>query len=359
MQYQVYAFGSNNFGKLGLGHEEDVSTATPCLWADGVGPSARPKSIASGGNHTIILCEDGTAWAAGYGHDGRLGFVTDEDQSSRFSRIKFMDEDGNLVEHFGFVSATWEASTFTSVSCDTVWSVGTGSRGELGQSQDKTNERAPARLPSFPLSKTRIIDLASCMSHTIVVLSNGEVYGWGAGRKGQLGMPATNVWLPRKVESVPFPAVKAVCGKDFTFVASTADSRSCTTLGNSGKYNINEKLTSNIAGWEHIVASWGNLYVLKNDGILHSWGRNDHGQLKPQDLPLVKSIVAGSEHVLAQDAAKNKIFAWGWGEHGNCGLPVCTSSDVKNGWNEVLSPMKAEILGAGCATSFLVSAISP
>ena len=122
---------------------------------------------------------------------------------------------------------------------------------------------------------------------------------------------------------------------------------------------MNENLPSNIAGWQHIVASWGNLYVLKDDGILKSWGRNDHGQLKPQDLPLVKAVFAGSEHVLAQDAADDKIFAWGWGEHGNCGTSVCASGDVKTGWNEVQSPMNAKVLGAGCATSFLVSTIPP
>ncbi|TKA70058.1 hypothetical protein B0A55_06243 [Friedmanniomyces simplex] len=110
-----------------------------------------------------------------------------------------------------------------------------------------------------------------------------------------------------------------------------------------------------VPGWKDVAASWGSIYVLKDDGELLGFGRDDHGQLPPPGLPPVQAIAAGSEHCIALTKA-GKVLAWGWGEHGNCGEPTDARGDVKGHWNEIDMPGSVRAVFAGCATSFVVAA---
>lgn len=110
---------------------------------------------------------------------------------------------------------------------------------------------------------------------------------------------------------------------------------------------------NSVAGWKQIGAGWGSIYVLKFGGQLLSWGRNDLGQLAPKTLPpLLTHIAVGSAHALAMDA--DGVHAWGWGEHGNCGLhhkkgkhnTIVYKKDLPKG-------QKIVYIGAGCATSWI------
>ena len=115
----------------------------------------------------------------------------------------------------------------------------------------------------------------------------------------------------------------------------------------------------NCLGYVDIQASWNGVYILKNTSEIAAWGRSDKGQLPPKRLTGVKMMAVGSEHVIAvaEDDGREKLVAWGWGEHGNCG-------DVE-GNRDVVPPREVEILGgegkqakircigAGCATSWV------
>ena len=67
-------------------------------------------------------------------------------------------------------------------------------------------------------------------------------------------------------------------------------------------------------------------------------------------------MAVGSEHALAL-TKDGRVLAWGWGEHGNCGLGTDEDGDVKHGWNEIsiTESDKSSVvgLGAGCATSWI------
>lgn len=77
----LFAFGSNGSGQLGIGHDEDVSVPTRCLFEEGQTPSEEENGtqaktiscIVAGGNHTLILYQDGSVYAAGCNEDGRCG----------------------------------------------------------------------------------------------------------------------------------------------------------------------------------------------------------------------------------------------------------------------------------------------
>ena len=351
MPVDLYGFGSNGSGQLGLGHTNDVATPRPCKWASGP-PNARIRSIAAGGNHSLVLDDNGRVWAAGDHSNGRCGSKssTARDESV-FERICFSDDLGKQVDTFNLVAATWEASTFVAEGGRKVFTCGSGSRGELALSSEIIEAPAARVIHGFPPPGTYVVDIAGSMGHTVAVLSNGDCYGWGNGRKGQLGEVSGIVWTPRKIVSIPFAVARAVCGKDFTCLAGSPDSGQFVVLGND-KCGVRSSAPNMLPRWKQIGASWGGIHVLGEDGKMMSWGRNDHGQLAPHGLPLLDDIAVGSEHVIAK-AADGRILAWGWGEHGNCGIEDESQHAESKRWNVIDVPSHAVVAGAGCATSFV------
>lgn len=209
----LHAFGSNGSGQLGLSDYADRTKPEQCDFPVDYRNDV-PVNIAAGGNHTLVLLRSGRVLSAGSNTSGQRGERL-ETSSLGFDGLSILT-DRRRLETFKACSTTWEASTLVT-SADAVYTFGSGPKGELGQGED-VRETLPRQIPCFPPVGATIIDISSCMGHTVVVLSNGEVYGWGQGRKGQLGEPTGIVWSPRRIQNIPFKAVRAVCGKDFTYI---------------------------------------------------------------------------------------------------------------------------------------------
>ena len=342
---RLYAFGSNGSGQLGIGTTEDTSSPQRCLCEDTNVLPGQISRIVAGGNHTLALLEHGEVYsprASWYG--GRDGHYD--------SKYVFQNRLPLSSLTYKLCSALWEASVIVDEE-DNVFSHGKGSKGELGTGA--VEQPFWQKVPISPPEGNIIVDLASGVGHTVVVLSNGEAYGWGNGRKGQIGEPAEIVKSPRKIQNLDFPVKRAVCGREFTCFVGEATEGRYAVLG-SNKWNVKSDAPSAVPNWTEVGASWGSIFVLKADGSIVSWGRNDHGQLAPRGLPNIKRMAVGSEHVLAL-ANAGTVLSWGWGEHGNCGPDTDEAGDVKDTWNEILvqNESHAEIVGvsAGCATSFV------
>ncbi|KAK3399321.1 regulator of chromosome condensation 1/beta-lactamase-inhibitor protein II [Sordaria brevicollis] len=359
----LFALGSNGSGQLGIGHKEDVSVPKDAHFEEELPATASITKIAAGGNHTIVLTTTGDIHWSGDPNTGACGKFT-QTQVSQPPRFYPVDL-SSLSSHedlfrVGLVAATWESSIFTRLDAQgrntRIYSCGTGQKGELGLGNFIFRTATPSLIPDFPPPDTEIVDIAACMGHVVAVLSNGDVWGWGNGRKGQIGAPEDIIYSPRKLEGINFKVVKAVCGKEFTCLLGSPESGNIVVLG-SDKWGIKAETPSQVVGWREVGASWGNLFILKADGSVLSWGRNDHGQLAPASLTQTKHIAVGSEHTLAL-SEEGDVTAWGWGEHGNCG-PL-SNSDVTKGQQNVIASSKfippgAKItaIGAGCATSWV------
>lgn len=339
----LYAFGSNGSGQLGISGTNDTNVPQECLFNELI--IQRPKHIAAGGNHTLVLFDSGVLYVAGSN-------ITDQPAKEKEPEIFFRLKLSSLDPSVKLCSATWDGSIIVTTN-DEIYTFGTGSKGELGTGA--ISSLHPQRLLSFPPEETTIVDIASGVSHTVAVLSNGEVYGWGNGRKGQLGQPAEIVLAPRKIKNLNLNIVRAVCGREFTFMVTEPGDGRYIILG-VDKWNIQSGAPMSVVGWKDIGASWGSIFILKSSGIIGSWGRNDRGQLSPRGLPEVESIAVGSEHVIAMTKS-GQVLAWGWGEHGNCGTGIDEMGNVKDKWNVIsinphIQARTAQGIGAGCATSF-------
>jgi len=349
---KVYGLGSNGSGQLGLTHTRDCNIPEECKFStklDGKHPDTPAKIVASG-NTTYIIFESGRIYQSG------KSLSTQHGVSSAFCETTFSQR-----IRVNFASTTWDACVVATED-RSVYVRGQGPKGELGLGEDTLSEHE-RRLENFPPAGTEVVDLAGGVAHTVTVLSSGEVYGWGNGRKGQLGEPAGIVWTPRKIEGLDFKVVQAACGREFTFLVGEPSTGRYAILG-SDKWGIKSQAPKDVQGWNYFGASWGSIFILDKSGKVISWGRNDHGQLAPTNLPPILYMAVGSEHVVALamglEEARNAI-SWGWGEHGNCGKDVDERGDVKEGrWNNIAidGGLSARILGvgAGCATSFIWTA---
>lgn len=394
----VYAFGSNGSGQLGIGHTEDVCTPTRCFFSTGSTTAAAGggtaiednpdkvididqdrdpiRRIAAGGNHTVILNASGVAYAAGMNDDGRCGVaditcsssaagLEEEDKkSTRFvrARLKLATEDGRVVDRFADVSASWSATVFVAEQRDEVYVVGTGEKGELALGADYQIAADARVVAGFPPVGLRVTAIASGMSHVVCVLSNGDVYGWGAARKGQLGSAAAaeakTLWTPTRIGDVLFRADGVACGREFTVVVNNT-SGEYVVLGSDKWGIVSGATTAPING--RVSASWHGVYIHNAaDNSLVAWGRNDRGQLPPSSLlsKKVMRFAAGSEHAVAL-LSDQRVVSFGWGEHGNCGAVVDAQGNVKDRFNvislDLADDERVVDVAAGCATSWVVT----
>jgi protein ATS1 len=356
----LFSLGSNGSGQLGIGHKEDVSVPKQVLFQN-ESPSSTPQ-VRAGGNHTLLL-SSGKLFCSGDKASGACGLLdTPENVESSFHSVCLAAEESSSMHQpvTCFCAATWEASIIVQKDEDgkatKVYSFGIGNKGELGQGELLFRSAKAQLIKDFPPIGSEIVDLAASVSHVIAVLDNGDVYGWGNGRKGQLGKPGAIVYSPRKLDGIDFKVIRAVCGREFTHLLGEPTVGEHGILG-SDKWDVIASAPSHIRGWKDVGASWGSIFVLQEDGTLLSWGRDDHGQLTPPDIPQLSQIAIGSEHALGH-TLDGRVLAWGWGEHGNCG-PNTKDGDVKGRWNIVASsqylPPSSKIcgIGAGCATSWV------
>lgn len=359
--HRIYALGSNGSGQLGLGHTEDVSVPRDVANLDIGGTTSNNLVIRAGGNHSLLLLPNGRLLSSGDASTGARGLAPSGGfRDAAVQPVKYFDTQPEVGLDVVLAAATWEASIVVAQgqnsASSNVYTFGTGNKGELGQGELIFRSPKASLLNDFPPSGKHVIDISASVGHVVALLDDGEVWGWGNGRKGQLGEPPEMVCKPRRITGVDFRVLRAVCGREFTVLLedSSSGGRRCALLG-ANKWNI--QLPPQLPPWKDVAAGWGNVFILKVDGSLLSYGRNDHGQLPPTDLPALKSLAVGSEHAIGLTAG-NQVIAWGWGEHGNCG-PKATDGDVK-GYGNVLASSeylpeghKIVSVGCGCATSWI------
>jgi protein ATS1 len=345
----LYVFGSNGEGQLGIPAAEIVDSPTEVLNPT-IGCCLLPLNeisyIGGGDNHTLFLTKSGVTYSVGDNRKGQLGTDKPAPRLEPFRILSFNDS---------FAAATCESSACVAIhpagdSQCLVKICGSNNWGELG-SCDGTVEEL--------LLEGRIIDFTAGVWHYVAIMQDGSVYGWGKARLGQLGEALSGkVTTPTKIEGIPFRPIKAVCGKDFTYLVGDPAEGKHHLLGKD-KFNIISNMPEHVKDWKDIGATWHAIFVLFNDGTLTAWGKENMWQLLPPNLPLLDKIAVGSDHILAV-TKQGRLISWGWGKHGNCGdlskIEVEIKNDMVSGfWNEISVPGEIETIGAGYCTSFVIT----
>ncbi|KAL6614392.1 hypothetical protein ACP70R_036662 [Stipagrostis hirtigluma subsp. patula] len=362
----AWSWGAGTDGQLGNGGFQDHHLPQPLL----LPPRCRGRVslVAGGGAHAVALTSDGEVFTWGRGTHGQLGH-------GNMDNISYPKSVRSLENHtVTCVSAGWNHSGFATDS-GKLFMCGDGSFGQLGTG-DNHSRNLPFEVEYF--TGRHVEKLALGMRHSLVLLKDSSVYGFGSARRGQIGKCVSrkhkSYYVPRLIDGFP----------DCKIVNIYANGDHSAALDESGHLYIwgraligehdddQPKVVSpslsisqsgelfTIGVYRHQkcdVPVSGNAMVRQSDISAASSTNDESSSLSTlvkvscTDGDQVVQIASGTEHsALVTD--KGEVFTWGWGEHGQLGLGD-TSDQV--------APQKVNIgdegppLGIYCGSGFTIA----
>ncbi|KAH3683401.1 hypothetical protein WICPIJ_005620 [Wickerhamomyces pijperi] len=343
MTYRIYACGSNGKNQLGTSDSKDLDTLQ--LVFESI--HSPVEDIIAGGNHTLILLQNGEVYSTGDNSYGQC-FQSPDLLSTGLKRVPNVDGKSWIMGCAGY-----EFSVL--IDCDyQIYSSGLGLKGELGIDHNLTRSPVMSKV-NWDSQGRKIVDIKACLDHTIMLLDDGSVYGWGNSRNGKLGDTKEKIlWVPTKLQ-LSQSVKKIQASRDFTVLQFTNNE---IMLIGKDRYLIQSQLinikTSDIKDFK---AMWSSLHILTCSHQIISIGNNSHSQLLeiPSKID-IQQFEAGSEHGLLL-TKQGTVLSWGWGEHGNCGTKK-KDSDSFDYLNVLFDNTEREnvaLLRGGCATSWMVT----
>uniref|UniRef100_A0A0D9YFR5 RCC1-like domain-containing protein n=1 Tax=Oryza glumipatula TaxID=40148 RepID=A0A0D9YFR5_9ORYZ len=302
----AWSWGAGTDGQLGNGGFQDHHLPQPLL----LPPRCRGRVsfVAGGGAHAIALTSNGEVFTWGRGTHGQLGHG-DVENIPHPKLVKFFE---NYM--ITCVSAGWNHSGFATDSGQ-LFMCGDGSFGQLGAG-DNHPRNLPFEVAYF--TTKHVVRLALGMRHSLVLLKDNSVYGFGSARRGQIGRCARN----QKFYDVP----RIIDGfSDCKIGNIYANGDHSAALDESGQLYIwgraligehdddqprpvfpSLSISQVALGWHHAL-------------VLSESSSSTLVKVPCVDGEQVVHIAAGTEHS-ASVTDKGTVFTWGWGEHGQLGL---------------------------------------
>ncbi|XP_036600445.1 X-linked retinitis pigmentosa GTPase regulator [Trichosurus vulpecula] len=273
---KLYMFGSNNWGQLGLGSKTTISKPT-CVKA--LKPE-KVKYAACGRNHTLIYTEEGKVYAAGGNSEGQLG-LGDTEERTTFHLVSFFTSQYKIKQ----LSAGSNTSAALTEDGDLfMW--GDNSEGQIGLA-DESNVCVPCQVVVG-----KPISWISCgYYHSAFVTTEGELYTFGEPENGKLGLSPEqlkNHRIPQLVLGIPGKVNQVACGGGHT-VALTEEEVYTFGLGQFGQLGLGTFIfeTSEPKAIKHLqnqkiqyIACGENHTALISDtGHMYTFGDGRHGKL--------------------------------------------------------------------------------
>ncbi|KAL8096423.1 ultraviolet-B receptor UVR8 isoform X2 [Apium graveolens] len=290
--------------------------------------------ISAGASHSVALLAGNVVCSWGRGEDGQLGHGDAED---RVSPTQVTALDGQDIVS---VSCGADHSTAYSESSKQVYSWGWGDFGRLGHG-NSTDVFIPQ--PIKALHGMPIKQIACGDSHCLAVSMEGEVHSWGRNQNGQLGLGTMEDSLvPQKVQAFQGIAVKMVAAGAEHTGAITEDGElygwGWGRYGNLGLGDRNDRLVpEKVATVDDdkmvlIACGWRHTISVSSSGGLYTYGWSKYGQLGHGDFEdhliphkldalrteVISQISGGWRHTMAVTST-GKLYGWGWNKFGQVG----------------------------------------
>ena len=268
-----------------------IATAT-ATWRTGSAATAAAPA------HSVAICQDGTAYSWGTGGNGRLG-LGHTDTFAAPAPIKF----GRDCRGAALVIADvrcGDAHTVATTDDGALYAWGEGFSGQTGH-----GAKRPTLVPRFvaALNAERAVSVACGSRFTIIATANGEVWTWGEGTCGQLGVARPRdvllYFLQKHSPAMVDDAERILAEyagrekKMWSGLEATYGEHPCTLYGASASASTKGSVkasarpvralnathrdapfTSVAAGFAHALAMGG-----ADGATLYSWGLNSRGQL--------------------------------------------------------------------------------
>jgi alpha-tubulin suppressor-like RCC1 family protein len=310
---QLYAFGDNTYGQLGIATNSGTSTPNPTPT-----PLALPHQVgavtqvAAGDLHTLAVTASGQLYAFGYNKYGQLGNATGNNTNSANPTPILVGLPGQIG---GVTSVAAGANhSLAATSSGQLYAFGYNREGELGNviNNGTLNPNPTPALVTLPGQIGAVTQLAAGASHSLALTSSGQLYAFGDNEFGELG----NVSHNNTGAANPTPTL-------------------VTLPGQSGA------VTQIAAGAFHSL-------VLTSSGQLYSFGYNDDGELgtltnsgttTPNPTPTlvglsgqigrVTQIAGGNEDSLVVTSS-GQLYAFGLNQYGELGSATGNGTEDAN-----------------------------
>ena len=200
----VWTWGYNGNGQLGLGdtnaRTEPTQAKAEKILEDGTKKEeliTDAIDIAASYNHTIILRADGTVWSTGYNQYGELG-TGDTEERKIFTQVKGPNGEGILENIVQITTGYYTGYALTTNG--EVYGWGSNRYGELGQGSKSDD---PVLYPTKMKKVSNIIQISSGAEYIVMLDAEGKVWGTGYNGNGQLGIGNTTLQtLPQQMTSI-------------------------------------------------------------------------------------------------------------------------------------------------------------
>ncbi|XP_056850563.1 ultraviolet-B receptor UVR8 isoform X2 [Raphanus sativus] len=230
---EVYSWGWGDFGRLGHGNSSDLFTPLPIKALHGV----RIKQIACGDSHCLAVTMEGEVQSWGRNQNGQLGLGDTED-SLVPRKIQAFE-----AEKMSMVACGWRHTISVSYS-GALYTYGWSKYGQLGHG-DLEDHLIPHKLEA--LGNNVISQISGGWRHTMALTSDGKLYGWGWNKFGQVGV-GDNIDQCSPVQ-VRFPddqkVVQVSCGWRHTLAVTERNNVFAWGRGTNGQLGIGESLDRN------------------------------------------------------------------------------------------------------------------
>jgi alpha-tubulin suppressor-like RCC1 family protein len=339
---QIYTWGFNQYGQLGLGDEENAGTPT---MIDSLPDTLEISDISCGIDQTAILSRSGQLFTWGRGQDARLGHGSSGGVNETAPR---------LVDELSGKRVVSVSNGFMHMACVTddgaVYTWGKGTYSQLGH--DGKGEY-PQRVESLLENGVKCVKVACGRYHTVALTDDGKCYAWGGYKSGETGTGHKKTCRsPSPVIDLPSddPVVDVVCGQAFTmFLTKKGSVYSCGSndqgqTGHGGareRYQLTPTKIMKLTNIVSLAAGHFHSIAVNNEGEVFAWGRNREGQLGVGDTqnrttPVkiasfsapagckVAKVAAGGGHsaIVCEKTSRSgrpKLFLFGQGRHGQIG----------------------------------------
>lgn len=227
---QLYTWGVGFYGCLG--HNDEKPLTLPKLVE--AFKDQQLESAAGGAFHSLAVTASGALFAWGRNHCGQIGFPATQvpNYAAGGKGTKLVRFDLKLPKNLPFSAKCAKVAACNDHSLillegNVLLSLGANDHGQLGRQVGASEElKNPSLDPDhfridtahFGASPT-IRSMATGWSHCAAVTESGQLYCWGDGRRGQLGIKHTSGSpVPMEVKGFPgsIRVAQVSCGESFT-----------------------------------------------------------------------------------------------------------------------------------------------
>jgi alpha-tubulin suppressor-like RCC1 family protein len=311
----LWSWGANDDGQLGLGSTKIYDEINP------VGTDSDWFMVAAGTYHTIALKTDGTLYTWGGNDDGQLGLG---DVISRTTPTQIgIDSDWLVASGPNLFSiASGGRHSIALKTNRTLWAWGWNYWKQLGDSS-ATTRTTPRQIGT----ESDWHSITAGYTQSVALKTTGSLWNWGKNQVTDIS--------PQQIGSDTDWVVISAGGADtssvFSLALKTSQSVPITvgTLWSWGENNYGQlglcdndsrisltQITDPSESWVMMTSGGYHALGLANNGNLHTWGRNDLGQLGLGDtldrnIPCPLGSPAPPSNIMAKFISSNQItISW-------------------------------------------------